>query len=70
MYSSTHERAGLITRVLFTCEALHAVSSEAPSQCFKGFYCTPHRNVWALLASAFPWLHVLLDAETFIQQHS
>lgn len=61
--SSTHEKAGLITRVLFTCETLHAVLSEAVGQCFKGFYCTPHRNFWALLASAMPWLRVLLDAE-------
>lgn len=67
MYSSEHERAGLITRVLFTCEALHAVLSEALGQCFKDFYCISHHNFWALLPSVFPWLHALLEAETFIQ---
>lgn len=69
-HSSIHEKAGLITRVLFTCEALHAVLSEALGQCFKDFYSTLHRNFWALLPSVFPWLHGLLDAETFIQLRS
>lgn len=60
----------LLTMVLFTCEALHAVLSEALGQCFKDLYCAPHRNSWALLASVFLWLRVLLDAETFIQRRS